>query len=273
MSTTTVEGHNSAALDAAEQTAFTRVMLIVAMAAFLVMSLSLTDAWGADGLLFGVCYTVVVAIHAGLFIGRGGSSAARTMLRVGPLNLLAALSLVASGFVTGPLDWLFFLLPYAFFAISALISRRIGFALGQAVHAGVELGQQSRRLGLRSLDQIGGKRARHLLRRRGAEEHVENRDAAEMVFHAPRANDIGKGLFEEVECHDGFGFQDFCNSILCRLFCRASNSPNSAGQAPARPAPPEISALDIDAAELERPAGCWRKTEGVLEDGIMLAGP
>ncbi|GAB3807388.1 low temperature requirement protein A [Humibacter antri] len=115
---------------AAEQTAFTRVMLIVAMAAFLVMSLSLTDAWGADGVLFGVCYLVVVIIHAGLFIGRGGSSAVRTMLRVGPLNLMAALSLLASGFIVGPLDWVFFLLPYVFFAISALITRRIGLALG-----------------------------------------------------------------------------------------------------------------------------------------------
>lgn len=115
---------------AAEQTVVSRLLLILAMATFLVMSLSIADAWGRYGMLFGVCYAIVVVIHAGIFISRGGSSGMRTMLRVGPLNLLAAISLIVSGFVTGPLDWLFFLLPFAFFAASAVIATRVGFALG-----------------------------------------------------------------------------------------------------------------------------------------------
>ncbi|WP_168203800.1 low temperature requirement protein A [Humibacter ginsenosidimutans] len=117
---------------AAEQTLVSRLLLLTAMAAFLVMSLALPDAWGRYGLLFGVSYAVVVVIHAGLFIGRGGTSSVRAMLRVGPLNLLAAASLIAAGFVTGPLDWLFWLLPFVFFAISATVARRVGFALGPA---------------------------------------------------------------------------------------------------------------------------------------------
>ncbi|MHA7985195.1 low temperature requirement protein A [Rathayibacter sp. CAU 1779] len=115
---------------AAEQTLLSRLLLIAAMAAFLVMSLAIGDAWGELGVVFGVCYAVVVVIHAGLFIGRGGASAVRTMLRIGPLNLLAALSLIASGFVDGPLDWVFFLVPFALFAVSAVIARHFGFALG-----------------------------------------------------------------------------------------------------------------------------------------------
>ncbi|NNC12188.1 low temperature requirement protein A [Planctomonas sp. JC2975] len=115
---------------AAEQTVLSRLLLIAAMAAFLVMSLTIGDAWGELGLVFGVCYAVVVVIHAGLFIGRGGASGMRAMLRVGPLNLLAALSLIASGFVEGPLDWVFFLVPFVLFAVSAVIARRVGFALG-----------------------------------------------------------------------------------------------------------------------------------------------
>jgi low temperature requirement protein LtrA len=117
---------------AAEQTSLSRLLLVAAMAAFLVMSLAIGDAWGSLGLLFGVCYAVVVVIHGGLFIGRGGASAVRAMLRVGPLNLLAAASLIVSVFVDGSLDWLFFLLPFLFFGISALVARRVGFALGPA---------------------------------------------------------------------------------------------------------------------------------------------
>ncbi|WP_243062130.1 low temperature requirement protein A [Humibacter sp. RRB41] len=117
---------------AAQQTVLSRLLLIAAMATFLVMSLAIADVWGDSGVLFGICYAVVVVIHAGMFIARGGISGMRAMLRVGPLNLLAAISLIASGFVGEPYKWPFLLAPYVCFAISGLIARRVGLPLGPA---------------------------------------------------------------------------------------------------------------------------------------------
>ncbi|MFF2271171.1 low temperature requirement protein A [Agromyces sp. NPDC058136] len=115
---------------AAPDTTFVRIALIGAMAAFLVMSLAIPEAFGATGVLFGASYIVVAAIHAALFIHRGGRAAARRMLVVGPSNVLVGVLLVCSGFVEGPVDWVFFALPFVAFFISAALSARGGFDPG-----------------------------------------------------------------------------------------------------------------------------------------------
>ncbi|GAA5197358.1 low temperature requirement protein A [Microbacterium jejuense] len=107
-----------------------RIALIAAMAAFLVMSLAIPDAFGATGVLFGVTYIVVAVIHAALFIVLGGAAAARRMFVVGTSNVLVGVLLVISGFVEGPLDWVLFGLPLLAFLGSALLSARGGFDPG-----------------------------------------------------------------------------------------------------------------------------------------------
>ena len=111
-------------------TAFVRLALIAAMAAFLVMSLAIPEAFGATGIVFGAAYIVVAFIHAALFIARGGRGAARRILVVGPSNILVGVLLLASGFVEGPIDWIFFLLPLLAFLASAILSARGGFDPG-----------------------------------------------------------------------------------------------------------------------------------------------
>lgn len=106
-----------------------RLLLIAAMAAFLVLSLAIPDVFAGSGVLFGVAYLAVVLIHAGLFIARGGRSSARVMLHVGPLNVVAALLLIASGFATGWLEWALFLAPLVLFLISGLLARADPFAI------------------------------------------------------------------------------------------------------------------------------------------------
>lgn len=117
---------------AAPDTTFVRLALIAAMAAFLVMSLAIPEAFGATGVLFGATFIVVAVIHAALFIYRGGRAAARRMLFVGASNVLVGVLLVISGFVEGPLDWLLFALPFAAFLVSAVLSARGGFDPGAA---------------------------------------------------------------------------------------------------------------------------------------------
>ncbi|WP_345803164.1 low temperature requirement protein A [Microbacterium sp. AZCO] len=117
---------------AAPDTAGFRIALIGAMAAFLVMSLAIPDAFGSTGVLFGASYIVVALIHAALFILRGGAAAARRILFVGTSNVVVGVLLLFSGFVEGPLDWVLFTVPLVLFLISALLSARGGFDPGAA---------------------------------------------------------------------------------------------------------------------------------------------
>ena len=78
-----------------------RTLLLTGMAGFLVMALAIPNAFGADGWVFGIGYLVVNVVHTLLF--RMAGPGARQALRVlGPLNILAALLVLAGGLVLEP---------------------------------------------------------------------------------------------------------------------------------------------------------------------------
>jgi low temperature requirement protein LtrA len=78
-----------------------RTLLLTGMAGFLVMALAIPEAFGAYGALFGVSYLVVNVVHSALF--RQAGPAARVAMRViTPLNILAALLVLAGGFLPEP---------------------------------------------------------------------------------------------------------------------------------------------------------------------------
>ncbi|MCU7725773.1 low temperature requirement protein A [Actinoplanes sp. KI2] len=78
-----------------------RTLLLTGMAGFLVMALAIPGAFGEYGWLFGVSYLVVNVVHTLLF--RTAGPDARQALRVlGPLNILAALLVLAGGLVPEP---------------------------------------------------------------------------------------------------------------------------------------------------------------------------
>jgi low temperature requirement protein LtrA len=85
-----------------------RTLLLTGMAGFLVMALAIPDAFGEYGWLFGVSYLVVNLVHTALF-RQAGPDAAVAMRRLGPLNVAAALLVLAGGLVPDPfrhLCWL-----------------------------------------------------------------------------------------------------------------------------------------------------------------------
>lgn len=90
---------------AAPDSAAYRIPIVGAMAAFLVIALAVPEAFGEDGLAFGLAYLVVVLIHTALFVHGGSEEIVRSMLRVAPLNALSAGFLIAAGFVDGAADW------------------------------------------------------------------------------------------------------------------------------------------------------------------------
>jgi low temperature requirement protein LtrA len=83
-----------------------QVLLLGGMAGFLVVSLAIPEAFESSGVAFGLAYVVVVLVHAGLFTRSQAGESAVAILRLAPLNLIAALSIVAAGALGGTARWL-----------------------------------------------------------------------------------------------------------------------------------------------------------------------
>ncbi|HEY0535770.1 MAG TPA: low temperature requirement protein A [Actinoplanes sp.] len=78
-----------------------RTLLLTGMAGFLVMALTIPEAFGRYGWLFGVSYLVVNIVHFTLFLG-ADRGRARAMRLLGPLNIVAALLVLGGGLVHEP---------------------------------------------------------------------------------------------------------------------------------------------------------------------------
>jgi low temperature requirement protein LtrA len=83
-----------------------RLLLLAAMAAFLVIALASRDAFGGRGLAFGLAYLVIVLMHSGMFV-RGASLAdVRAVFRLAPFNFVGALLVLAGGAAGGSAQWI-----------------------------------------------------------------------------------------------------------------------------------------------------------------------
>jgi low temperature requirement protein LtrA len=110
----------------AEEVIPARLVILVAMAAMLVASLAVPDAFGEDGVLFGLSYFVVRLLHVALFVLATGNTpeAHQAMLRLAPGFLGAPVLLIPAGFVDG-------------FAQGALWAVAIAIDLGVSLVGGV----------------------------------------------------------------------------------------------------------------------------------------
>jgi low temperature requirement protein LtrA len=97
-----------------------QLLLLGGMAAFMVISLAVPEAFGSSGVAFGLAYVVVVLIHAGLFTRSQAGESAAAILRVAPLNLVAAVSIVIAGALGGTARWVLWGLAVAVILLPAL---------------------------------------------------------------------------------------------------------------------------------------------------------
>lgn len=109
-----------------------RLVLIAAMAGFLVMAIALPSVFGADGLIFGLAYLYVIVLHSLAFFVQGGRSAARAMLGIAPLNAGAGVLVIVAGLVHTDWKWLFFLAAVAPTVIVTILRRERGVAINSA---------------------------------------------------------------------------------------------------------------------------------------------
>jgi low temperature requirement protein LtrA len=109
-----------------------RLVLIAAMAGFLVMAIALPGVFGANGLIFGLAYLYVIIIHSVAFLVQGGRSAAHAMLGIAPLNVIAGVLVIVAGLVHTNWSWLFYLAAVLPFVVTTLLRRERGVAVNSA---------------------------------------------------------------------------------------------------------------------------------------------
>ncbi|MFK0044496.1 low temperature requirement protein A [Streptomyces sp. NPDC090741] len=133
-----------------------RLLLILAMGAFLVCALAVPTAFGAGGVAFGLGYLFVVLVHSALFTQAHGFGVIWFALP----NVLCALAVLAAGFFDGPPAWALWMLALLIqFVVPQLVQRAA--ASGEPAQAGSA--DDVTTVG----EQLGGMSAEHLVERHG----------------------------------------------------------------------------------------------------------
>jgi low temperature requirement protein LtrA len=108
-----------------------RMLVLTAMAGFLVMALAVPQAFGRDGLAFGLAYLLVNLIHAALFT-RAPNQSARAIWRIAPFNVGTALLVVLSSAIPSSWNWICWAAAVAVLAIVPFFGKVGGFAVEPA---------------------------------------------------------------------------------------------------------------------------------------------
>jgi low temperature requirement protein LtrA len=99
------------------------------MGGFLAISLSIPDAFGRTGWLFGLGYFVVNGVHTGLIMGAAGPNARQVMSRLGIANFITATLILVGGFLPVGGRYLLWAAGLALLIASPYVIRIAGFAL------------------------------------------------------------------------------------------------------------------------------------------------
>ena len=99
-----------------------RILLMVAMAGFLVCALAVTEAFDNGGFAFGLGYLVVVIVHALLY---GEVFGAAVVLRFAPFNVASALSVTIAGVVGGPTAYALWVMAVLIQFVTPSIAARV----------------------------------------------------------------------------------------------------------------------------------------------------
>jgi low temperature requirement protein LtrA len=109
---------------------FVGAALLVALIAMFIAALVVPGVFGDEGVIFGVAFLVVCAMHAGLYalVGRGDRDLLTAVLRLAPWTLLGATLILVAGFADAARTWLW-LAAIAVTYAGALLSGSTGWQL------------------------------------------------------------------------------------------------------------------------------------------------
>jgi low temperature requirement protein LtrA len=106
-----------------------RLAMLTAVAGMLIVSLAAPNAYGKDGLVFGVAYLVVRALHLLLIgiAGRGDRDMLRAVLRITPGGILGAILLIVASFFDGSAQLALWTLAVMVTYLAALVGHMRGW--------------------------------------------------------------------------------------------------------------------------------------------------
>ncbi|HSS59565.1 MAG TPA: low temperature requirement protein A [Solirubrobacteraceae bacterium] len=78
-----------------------RAILLGGMAGYLLLALSIPDAFHGSGLAFGAAYLLIVSVHASLFIWAASAQSSRAFLGIAPYNLFTGVLVLVGGALGG----------------------------------------------------------------------------------------------------------------------------------------------------------------------------
>ncbi len=107
----------------------TRLPMLVAMTAFLLLAIAVPEAFGADALFFAVIYLLIVLVHAASFLRSSMGGSARAIVAIAPVNLAAAGCLFLAVPLPEDLRWVAWLAAVLCFVVSMFARRESGFTL------------------------------------------------------------------------------------------------------------------------------------------------
>ena len=109
-----------------------RLLLIGGMGGFFVIALAIPEAYEGDGLAFGIGYSVVIVLHAAMYVRGTSVSEVRAILRIVPYNLVAVGLVLAGGALGGDAQRAIWALTAVLIWISPWLTTVEGFVVSAA---------------------------------------------------------------------------------------------------------------------------------------------
>jgi low temperature requirement protein LtrA len=109
-----------------------RLLLIGGMGGFLVIALAAPDAYGGDGLVFGLGYLAVVLLHGSMYVKGTSASEVAAILRIVPFNLLGAGLVLVGGGLGGDAQWIAWLVAATLLWVTPWLTTVEGFVVSPA---------------------------------------------------------------------------------------------------------------------------------------------
>jgi low temperature requirement protein LtrA len=106
-----------------------RLLLLVGMSGFLLISLAIPTTFGAGGIVFGIGYMTVTLVHTGVFLRTSQQTVLKAIIGLGPFNIVTAALLLAAGFTSSGWRWGLFAASFAIHWITPYLSGISGFRI------------------------------------------------------------------------------------------------------------------------------------------------
>ena len=106
-------------------TASRQILLIAGMSAFLICALAIPNAFQNTGVIFGIGYLVVIAVHGFMYMRAVGLRSARFV----PMNFLSAGAVIGAGLVDGSARYLLWFLAIAVHVVTSFLGTGLRFEL------------------------------------------------------------------------------------------------------------------------------------------------